>query len=292
MSTTLLLGANGQLGIAVVESAPESENLVVKTHHDLDLLDTENLNRVVEHVGPSTIINCAAYTEVDQAEKEPERAYAINSVAVGVLAQIVSNDVRIIHISTDFVFSKMSDKPYLPSHEVRPVSVYGKSKLEGEQRLLEHHPANTQIIRTSWLYSATGKNFVLTMLRLMDEREEIRVVADQFGSPTSTMSLAEVIWKMHATECEPGIYHWSDSGVISWYEFAKEIYRQGLEKNILKKHVDIIPISSNEYPTPAQRPEYSALNCSETEKVLGIEARAWQQSLSDVLGVIKKNEAI
>ena len=289
MGACLLLGGNGQLGKAVIDQMPETQIMVVKTHHDLDLMDGDNLRRVLEEVKPSVIINCAAYTAVDQAENEPEKAYAINSTAVGNLAQLVNTDVRIIHISTDFVFSQRFSRPYKPTDSTHPVSVYGKSKLEGETNLLTHHPRNSVIVRTSWLYSAVGKNFVLTMLRLMAEREELGVVADQYGSPTSTRSLAEIICKFMPPEVKAGLYHWCDSGVISWYDFAVEIQKQALEKSLLTKPVLIKPISTKDYPTLARRPEYSALSCSETEQILGIKTVPWRESLSRVLDEIKKN---
>jgi len=289
MGACLLLGGNGQLGKAVIDQMPITQIMVVKTHHDQDLMDGDNLRRVLEEVKPSVIINCAAYTAVDQAENEPEKAYAINSIAVGNLAQLVNTDVRIIHISTDFVFSQRFSRPYKPTDSTHPVSVYGKSKLEGETNLLTHHPRNSVIVRTSWLYSAVGKNFVLTMLRLMAEREELGVVADQYGSPTSTRSLAEIICKFMPPEVKAGLYHWCDSGVISWYDFAVEIQKQALEKSLLTKPVLIKPISTKDYPTLARRPEYSALSCSETEQILGIKTVPWRESLSRVLDEIKKN---
>jgi len=289
MGACLLLGGNGQLGKAVIDQMPITQIMVVKTHHDLDLMDGDNLRRVLEEVKPSVIINCAAYTAVDQAENEPEKAYAINSIAIGNLAQLVNTDVRIIHISTDFVFSQRFSRPYKPTDSTHPVSVYGKSKLEGETNLLTHHPRNSVIVRTSWLYSAVGKNFVLTMLRLMAEREELGVVADQYGSPTSTRSLAEIICKFMPPEVKAGLYHWCDSGVISWYDFAVEIQKQALEKSLPTKPVLIKPISTKDYPMLARRPEYSALSCSETEQILGIKTVPWRESLSRVLDEIKKN---
>ena len=289
MGPCLILGGNGQLGKAVIDQMPVTQIMVVKTHHDLDLMDEENLRHVLEEETPSVIINCAAYTAVDQAENEPEKTYAINSKAVGNLARLVNADVRIIHISTDFVFSERISRPYKPNDSTNPVSVYGKSKLAGEANLLTHHPRNSVIVRTSWLYSAVGRNFVLTMLRLMAEREELGVVADQYGSPTSTRSLAEIICKFMPPEVKAGLYHWCDSGVISWYDFAVEIHKQALEKSLLKKPVLINPISTMDYPTLARRPAYSALDCSDTEKILSTKAVPWRESLSRVLDEIKKN---
>lgn len=291
MKSALLLGAAGQLGRLVQAHKPDNIRMAGKTHQDFDITDSMTLKTVIAEVKPDIVINCAAYTAVDKAESEPETAYRVNAEAPGNLAALLDPASKLIHLSTDFVFSKYSANPYKPGDKPDPVSVYGKSKLAGEEIILRQREQNSIILRVSWLYSATGRNFVTTMLRLMREGKDLNVIGDKFGTPTSAHGLADIIWKLALSETGNGIYHWSDRGVISWYDFAVEIMEQALQSGILDQAVKITSIPSAAYPTPAERPVYSALDSSGTESVLGIKTSPWQEELGKVLDLVKLGQA-
>jgi dTDP-4-dehydrorhamnose reductase len=288
MTKVLLIGADGQLGRLMAQMKPENISLHSCTRENLDITDQAAVKKIIEQISPNIIINTAAYTAVDNAEKDQKTAFRVNADAVANIAQSANEKTRIIHISTDFVFSRTSTRPYTPEDLTCPVSVYGESKLAGEQALLTFHPNNSIIIRTSWLYSSLTKNFVTTMLTLMGSRDELNVVNDQYGSPTSALNLAKIIWDLACVESAQGIYHWSDSGVITWYDFAVEIQKQARQLGILHSDINIKPIPTSAFPTPATRPEYSALDCSKTEVLLGQSTAAWQDQLHQVLSDIKK----
>ncbi|HPO47014.1 MAG TPA: dTDP-4-dehydrorhamnose reductase, partial [Spirochaetota bacterium] len=232
----------------------------------------------------SWIINCSAYTAVDRAEDEPERAFEINARGVGSLARIAhEKGARLVHISTDYVFDGERGEPYNEDDSTRPTSVYGKSKLMGEEEILKTHPGHF-IIRTAWLYGKNGPNFVYTMLRLFNERDEVRVVNDQRGSPTFALDLARAIIKIAVDDSHKyGIYHYTNEGVISWYDFACEIYRLAREYALTKRDVKIIPITSEEYPTRAIRPKDSSLSKEKIKRELGVECRNWKEALEEFL---------
>ena len=291
MKSVLLLGAAGQLGRLVQAHKPDNIRMAGKTHLDFDITDSMTLKTVIAEVKPDIVINCAAYTAVDKAESEPETAYRVNAEAPGNLAALLDPASKLIHLSTDFVFSKYSANLYKPGDKPDPVSVYGKSKLAGEEIILRQREQNSIILRVSWLYSATGRNFVTTMLRLMREGKDLNVIGDKFGTPTSAHRLADIIWKLALSETGNGIYHWSDRGVISWYDFAVEIMEQALQSGILDQAVKITSIPSAAYPTPAIRPVYSALDSSGTESVLGIKTSPWQEELGKVLDLVKLGQA-
>ena len=288
MDKVLLIGADGQLGRLVVQVKPENINLDSCTRKNLDITDRDAVKAVIEQISPDIIFNTAAYTGVDNAEKDNKTAFQVNAEAVENIAKSANEKIRIIHISTDFVFSRSNTRPYTPEDITSPVSVYGESKLAGEKALLTYHPDNSIIIRTSWLYSPFSKNFLTTMLMLMEARDEISVVNDQYGSPTSAITLARIIWKFAAIESAEGIFHWSDKGVITWYDFAVEIQKQGRKLGILHTDTRVIPIPTTSFPTPAARPEYSALDSSKTEDLLGQNTAPWQDQLLQVLTEIKK----
>ncbi len=290
MKKTILLGAKGQLGQLVVESVPDNIELDCFSHETLDITDHKAVKELILQVSPEIIINAAAYTAVDNAEKESKLAYEINAEAVENIAISTPPETRIIHISTDFVFSNNSLHPYQPEDQIAPVSIYGQSKADGERALIKHHADNSIILRTSWLYSAKGKNFLTTMLRLMAERDELSIVNDQFGSPTSAHLLAQIIWGFALENQGMGIYHWSDRGVITWYDFALEIYSQARKLEILQNDVTIKAITTKEYPTPATRPCYSALDSTATETLLGVKTSLWQEELYKVLEIIKDDD--
>ena len=223
-------------------------------------------------------MNCAAYTAVDRAEEEKMLCAAVNTDAVKNLAMAAdANGAKIIHISTDYVFDGTNHRPYRESDKVNPISQYGTTKRKGETLLLALAP-QAIIIRTAWLYSAHGKNFVKTMLRLADSQPEIKVVCDQIGTPTFARDLASAVVKvLQSHQWVPGIYHFTDEGAASWYDFAKAIFR------IAGKDVKVTPIPTEDYPTPASRPSYSILDRTRIKATYGIEIPHWEEALADCL---------
>jgi len=229
------------------------------------------------------VVNAAAYTKVDAAEDTPDLAEQINHLAVANLARATQqNGARLIQISTDFVFDGMASHPYRPDAPTAPLNIYGKTKLAGEAAA----GTTALIVRTSWLYSAYGNNFVATMLRLMREKPTLRVVDDQIGTPTSAHALAEAIWDLAATD-RTGILHYSDSGVASWYDFAVAIMEEAVVLGLLDHLVEVLPIPASEYPTPAKRPHFSVLDKCDTIAAIGRVPAHWRANLRDVLRAIK-----
>ena len=284
----IVAGAGGQLGQALQASAPAGAQIIALGHADLDIGDAAKVAAVVSIAAPDLVINAAAYTAVDKAESDEWAAYRINGEGPGHLAAAAhAANARFVHVSTDFVFNGRSGKPYAPDHETDPLGVYGASKLAGERSALAADP-KAIILRTAWVYGVTGHNFVRTMLRLMAERDEVRVVADQIGTPTFAGSLADAIWALHAAGAS-GIHHWTDSGAASWYDFAVAIQEEALQIGLLDRTVPVIPIATSDYPTPAKRPHYSVLNKSSAIALIGAAAPHWRTNLRHMLGVIKAN---
>lgn len=276
----LVTGANGQLGkeIRQLEGKYKGFEFVFLSREDMPIHHPELVRQVFEAYQPAYCINCAAYTAVDRAETESDLAFQVNAEAVGVLAAVcAARNCRLIHISTDYVFDGTGSQPYLPGDPTNPQSVYGASKLEGEKQAqqLNH---DCIIIRTSWVYSEFGKNFVKTMLKLMKERPEISVVNDQTGSPTYAADLAEAILTIiSGSVWIPGVYHYSNQGIITWFDFAVAIRdRAGLTTTI---H----PIPSSAYPTPARRPGYSVLDLSAIRDTFRLTIRNWEDALADCI---------
>lgn len=281
----LVTGANGQLGRALAACVPAQIELTALPSAVLDIADQSAVDTAFLEYRPQLVINAAAYTHVDAAQEMVEVADQVNHVAVANLASASRfHGAKFVQVSTDFVFDGMASRPYLPTALTAPLNVYGTSKRGGEMAA----GPDALVIRTSWLYSSCGNNFVATMLRLMRERPTIRVVDDQVGTPTSALSLAEAIWKLAATD-HVGILHYSDSGVASWYDFAVAIMEEAVVIGLLERPIDIHPISSDQYPTSAQRPHFSVLDKSDTIKVLGHAPPHWRANLRDVLGAIKTN---
>ena len=282
--TVLLTGAGGQLGQELQGCTPDAVRLHAMDSRSLDVTDETSVKNAINAIAPDVVINAAAYTAVDKAEEERDTAFAVNAGAPRIIAEACRGTAcRIIHISTDFVFDGMKSSPYLPGDAVSPLSVYGASKLQGEQHLLEHAQSNSLIIRTSWLYSSLGNNFVKTMLRLMSEREQLGVIADQVGTPTHAKGLAEAIWGFIGKGTPAGLYHWSDAGVASWYDFAVAIMEEGIAAGRLLKPLTIRPIQTTDYPTPAQRPKYSVLDKTATWSELDIAPLHWRVALRQML---------
>ncbi len=280
----LLTGAAGQLGKELQDTLPDEYNLTAVNRQQCDIGDREAVKHTIQQTAPDLIINAAAYTAVDKAEQEQTQAYAINHLGIENLAiTAAETNTKIIHISTDFVFDGKNNLPYPPDNETNPQSIYGASKLAGDKALLKHLPDNHVLIRTSWVYSQYGHNFVKTMLHLMQVKTELGIVADQIGSPTWANGLARCIWAFTEHPQTQGIYHWSDSGIASWYDFAVAIQREGLATGLLKQAIPIKPITTADYPTPAIRPTYSVLDCSKTRKLLGIDGQHWQAALQAMI---------
>lgn len=283
----LVIGSKGQLGWELVTRA-ESWGFKATGYDlpELDITQSFAVRRVVLDSGSSVVVNAAAYTAVDQAEEDRDQAYAVNcSGAVNLAEACRDASVPLIHLSTDYVFNGESRVPYKEADPVSPLGVYGHSKLAGEQRiraLLETY----MIVRTSWLCGFQGSNFVKTMLRLGKERSEIRVVADQYGCPTFAGDLAEGLFQVISSLREKahfgsGIYHLCGAGVASWYEFAVEIF--SLARQYDSFPVEVVPIQTAEYPTPAARPAYSVLDCERIKTEFGVSLRPWKEGLADLV---------
>lgn len=274
----LVTGANGQLGseIASLKSQFLNYKLFLTDKEELDITNFDNLKSFVQNNEIKVIINCAAYTNVDKAEEDEESALAINMIAVKNIAQISKTlHLKVIHISTDYVFDGDSKIPYVESDVTNPQNVYGKTKLNGEEALVAINPKNTIIIRTSWLYSSFGNNFVKTILKLSKEKETISVISDQIGSPTNARDLANVILKtiplIQNQNVE--IYHYSNEGSCSWFQFSEEIVK------ISKSKCKIIPILSKDYKTKTKRPKYSLLNKTKIQQAFKVVIPNWEKSL-------------
>jgi dTDP-4-dehydrorhamnose reductase len=284
----VLLGAMGQLGRLVERSAPQGVKVSAFSSAVCDLSNPASLRRILDKAKPELVINCAAYTAVDKAESEPERAYAVNRDGVATLVASTSPLTRIVHVSTDFVFDGSAHTPYATDAPVNPLGVYGASKLAGEEILLAQAPERSCIVRTAWLYAAEGKNFLNTMLQLMQSRPELRVVNDQRGTPTSAHGLADVLWRFAVKPELKGLYHWTDQGEATWYEFARAIGEHAVRHGLLERTIPIQPITTADYPTPATRPAYSVLDKRKTYESLGFSGVDWQTALDAVLALKRR----
>ena len=278
----LIFGTQGQLGTCLVPMLSD-HTLITPTLEEVDFTRANTITSAIRSSNADYIINLAAYTAVDKAESQQELADAINHLAVAEIARACRDlELPLLQISTDFVFSGTQSTPYQPTDTCAPLSCYGLTKCAGEQAILELDLPNYVIVRTAWLYSDVGANFLLTMLRLMNERKLLNVVADQIGTPTSAYSLSAAIQRFVELP-SGGIYHWTDAGAASWYDFAVAIYEEALIRNLVPPGVQIYPISSAEYPTPAKRPSYSVLDKSATYAALDMQPIHWREQLRQVL---------
>jgi dTDP-4-dehydrorhamnose reductase len=283
----LVLGGGGQVARALVAPAPARNQVVVRTHAELDIGDAAAVARALADTGAEWVINAAAYTAVDLAEDQPAQAIAVNDTAVGVLAAATATGgCRLLHLSTDFVFDGRSNRAYLPTDQTNPLSVYGMSKLGGERHVLTGEGSGI-VLRTAWVYAAAGRNFVLTMLRLMREKEQLSVVCDQIGTPTWAAGIAAAIWGLIEAGVPGGVYHWTDLGVASWYDFAVAIQDEALARGLLGRAVPITPILSAAYPTRARRPAFSVLDTGSTRALINVPARHWRHNLRTMLDDIR-----
>ena len=288
----LLTGAAGQLGTALQLSCPARVELIATDLAQLDLTNTAACRELVAELQPDWVLSAGAYTAVDMAQQQPELAEAVNAAAPKAFAEALlkQGHGRLLQISTDFVFSGMQGHPYGLQDPVAPLGVYGASKARAEAAVLALlGPERACVLRTSWLYGPVGKNFCLTMLKLHATKaaagEALNVVADQVGCPTHTAGLAAACWQVLAKDIG-GMQQWSDAGAASWYDFAVAIGEEAVALGILATAAQVNPISTAEYPTPAQRPSYSLMDCSASRKALGLEPLHWRQGLKQVLASI------
>jgi dTDP-4-dehydrorhamnose reductase len=283
----LLFGGAGQIGRAVARAVPERDQLIVTTRSDADISDRGAVERLVADLRPDWIVNAAAYTAVDLAEDQPDQAMEVNDTGVGILADAAAlGGSRLLHLSTDFVFDGQANRAYRPGDDPRPLSVYGASKLGGERKVL-HAGKSAIVLRTAWVYASAGRNFALTMLRLMREKEQVSVVCDQIGAPTWAAGAATAIWGLIEAGVPGGLYHWTDLGVASWYDFAVAIQDEALLRGLLNHAVPIVPIPSAAYPTRARRPAFSVLDTESTRAVINVPARHWRHNLGTMLDELR-----
>lgn len=278
----LLTGANGQLGRCFQDRLPEGWIIYAASSADLDITDKESVFTLIKEFSPDAIVNAAAYTAVDKAENEPDIAALVNTIGPGNLASAAKAfGARFIHISTDYVFDGTAKLPYLESDTTNPLGIYGKSKLNGELVVLEEC-SKSIIIRTSWVFSEYGNNFLKTMLRLGSEREELGIVADQYGCPTYAGDIAIAIIKMIEKDASGGIYHYCGNKEMTWYQFAEDIFQHATDLNKLLAAPLINAITTAEYPTPAARPAYSSLNTNKIQ-LIGVSSSDYDKAVCYVL---------
>jgi dTDP-4-dehydrorhamnose reductase len=283
----LVLGGGGQVANAVVAAASAQHEVLVRSRAQLDIGNPQALARALAETRADWVVNAAAYTAVDLAEDQATQAIAINDTAVGSLAAAAAAaGCRLLHLSTDFVFDGKSNRAYLPTDQTAPLSVYGRSKLGGERQVLAG-AATGIVLRTAWVYAASGRNFVLTMLRLMREKEQVSVVSDQIGTPTWAGGIARAICGLIEVGAPGGVYHWTDLGVASWYDFAVAIQDEALARGLLSRAVPVAPIPSAAYPTRALRPAFSVLNTESTRALIGVPARHWRHNLRTMLDELR-----
>jgi dTDP-4-dehydrorhamnose reductase len=282
----LVAGAGGQLGRALAAVAPIGTTIIAPPEADFDISDEAAITHILESVKADALVNAAAYTAVDRAESDRDRAMLLNGMAPGWLAAAAkAAGARFVHISTDFVFDGESGRPYPPDATPNPIGAYGETKLAGERAVRAAHEG-ALLVRTAWVYAAEGANFVRTMLRLMAERDEVRVVSDQVGTPTHAASLARAILGLLARDAT-GTFHWTDAGVCSWYDFAVAIQEEAVAARLLPRAVPVVPIRTEDYPTPARRPAMSILDKSSTWALLG-PARHWREELRDAIADMRR----
>lgn len=280
----LLVGAGGQLGQTLLQTLDASQyDIKALTRQDLDIADEAAISEVLNAIKPSVIINAAAYTAVDKAETDDLAARAANATGPKFLARwAAANGAWLLQISTDFVFNGHQHRPYTPDDQTDPPGIYGRTKLEGELHVGYLAPKNSLILRTSWVYSEFGHNFVKTMLNLMQTKDKLGIVADQIGTPSSTWEIARCINRL--LEVRPvGTLHWSDAGVASWYDFAIAIQEEALQAGLLKTEIPVNAIATTDYPTPAKRPHYSVLDKSATIDALACQPIHWRRALRQVI---------
>ena len=290
-----LIGNKGMLGQDVEKLFKRKRLSYLASDKEVDITNYPILQEWTKNIELAWIINCSGYTEVDKAEKEIEKAFLINQYGVRNISKIATEkQAKLVHISTDYVFNGEKNMPlsYMEDEKTEPINLYGESKLAGEREIKETLKKYF-ILRTAWLYGIGGKNFVSTMLKLFREKEEIKVVSDQWGSPTYTVDLAEVILKMiNNDSAKFGIYHFTNEGVTNWYEFARTIYKKAKRVGLIEgnKKIEIQPIKTEDYPTAARRPIYSVLSKDKIKKEFNLKLRSWDEALEDFLVSLKEEK--
>jgi dTDP-4-dehydrorhamnose reductase len=280
----LITGARGQVGQELQATAPAQWKVVACGSEELDVTRADAVRELLDRERPALVIQAAAYTDVDAAERQVEQAEAVNTAGAShVAAEAARIGARLIYISTDFIFDGGQGHPYAPDDPATPLGVYGRTKLAGEREVTRLTRGVALIVRTAWVYSAYGRNFVRTMLRLMSEQDSVKVVCDQVGTPTWGRTLAEALWTGADRPRLHGIVHWTDAGVASWYDFALAIQEEALALGLLRKAVPICPIRTDEFPTAARRPSYSVLDKTSGWAALGGPARHWRANLRTML---------
>ena len=275
----LVTGARGQLGAALWRAAPPECQITGLDHAQLDITDRKAVHEAVARARPSLILNAAAYTAVDLAEQERDKAFAVNAVGPGFLAEAaVVHGARLIHVSTDYVFDGEKDTPYAPGEATAPLSVYGESKLAGERAVMQASRKRALVVRSAWVYANEGRNFLGTMRRLLREKSEVRVVNDQFGAPTHAASLARALWRWADLPLARGVRHWTDAGTTNWFGFASAIRNALASAEPDARLATLVPIPTSEYPTAARRPARAVLDCSASYLEIG-EAATWDAEL-------------
>ena len=295
----ILTGANGQLGSDIVKFLPNDINLISLTRNDLDLSNYDECKLCIKNNRPDWIINSGAYTAVDKAEKEPNKAFSVNADAPKAFSEALADfGGNLLQLSTDYVFNGNQCRPYLESQSRSPIGIYGRSKAKGEENIEQILGSTNQaiILRTSWVVGSNGKNFVLTMLGLHNNKKEISVVSDQIGCTSNTESLAKVCWEIIIKSInnnqnyinKPLILHWSDSGIASWYDVAVLVGEIGLELGLIKCVADVKPIMTKDYPTLAERPMFSLLDCHYTKSILSTPSMHWSYGVRTILKSFSK----
>ncbi|MEL0630695.1 dTDP-4-dehydrorhamnose reductase [Psychromonas aquatilis] len=288
----LITGKGGQLAWELENLVPQDTELLSCSSQELDITDATQVNDTILQFKPDVVINAAAYTAVDKAEVDTESAYAVNELGSEYLANACKNiSAKLIHVSTDFVFDGTKTTPYQTDDSVNPINVYGASKLAGDIKIDDILGEQATIIRTAWVYSVNGNNFVKTMLRLMAEKDQLGIVYDQVGTPTWAKGLAEMIWALIGKQQQEAkqdtgsaqLLHWTDAGVCSWYDFAVAIQELAIEKGLLDKAIPVRPIPASAYPTPATRPSFSVIDKSTTEQASGVQTVHWRKQLSTMM---------
>jgi len=316
----LITGKGGQLAWELEQTASQSLEVICLSSKELDITNQEMVNNVLSMHKPDVVINAAAYTAVDKAEAEQDKAYAVNELGSEYLALACKRlKAKLIHISTDFVFDGTKTTPYQTDEQPNPLNVYGASKLAGDIKVNDILGEDATIIRTAWVYSTHGNNFVKTMLRLMAEKDQLGIVYDQVGTPTWAKGLAKMIWELvarHSRTEERGIrnpdcsnealkpsseasldisssatqLHWTDAGVCSWYDFAVAIQELAIEKDMLDKAIPVRPIPASAYPTPAARPSFSVIDKASAEEKSGVDTIHWRKQLSAMMDELKEQK--
>ncbi len=293
MTTVLIIGKTGQVALSLRDTLPSHLNAHFLGRDQLDLTHLEAIAPCVRSHQPAVVINATAYTAVDKAESDCDMAFQVNALAVAELALICAADgIRLLHISTDFVFGPDSAlgpggiAPLLPDAKIDPMGVYGASKRAGEAAIADTQGLQALVVRTAWVYSEHGHNFVKTMLKLMASKPSLGVISDQIGTPTWARGLAQWLWVMVDNPHASGFYHWTDAGVASWYDFAVAIQELALARGLLKAAIPIDPLTSAQYPTPAKRPGYSVLDKSRASLESGLKPVHWRTQLAAMLDVL------